>query len=149
MPKPQAAAVLYAKNLKRLAEFYARVARLGFRTSAEDHIVLESELFQLVVVQIPKQIADRIEIEEPPVRRSQTPIKLVFFIEHLEAARAAAVAHGGALNPAEGEWLFDGIRVCDGHDPEGNVFQLRQIGAQTMHIAGVRRHNQATGGSPE
>jgi predicted enzyme related to lactoylglutathione lyase len=126
MTRPQAAAVLYAKNLKKLAEFYAHVTRLRLRRSAEDHIVLECESFQLVVVQIPKEIAERIEIEEPPVRRSHTPVKLVFFIEDLEAARNAASSLGGALNPAGGEWLFDGDRVCDGHDPEGNVFQLRQ-----------------------
>jgi hypothetical protein len=32
------------------------------------------------------------------------------------------------LNPPDAEWLFEGSRVCDGHDPEGNVFQLRQVG---------------------
>jgi|SRR5580658_5996932 hypothetical protein len=97
--------------------------------SAESRRILECELFQLVVVQIPKEIAERIEIEEPPARRSTTPIKLVFFIENLEAARTAARSLGGALNPSGGEWLFEGDRVCDGSDPEGNVFQLRQIGA--------------------
>jgi len=133
--KPQAAAVLYAKDLKKLAAFYAGVTRLGLHRIAEDHIVLECvlecELFQLVVVQIPKEIAERIEIEEPPARRSTTPIKLVFFIENIEAARTAASSLGGALNPAGGEWLFEGDRVCDGYDPEGNVFQVRQIGAPT------------------
>ena len=127
MTKPQAAAVLYAKDLKKLAEFYARVTRLRLRRSAEDHIVLECELFQLVVVQIPKEVAERIEMEEPPAPRKDTPVKLVFFIENIEAARTGASSLGGALNPSGGEWFFEGDRVCDGYDPEGNVFQLRQI----------------------
>ncbi len=28
--------------------------------------------------------------------------------------------------PVEREWTFDGLTICDGHDPEGNVVQLRQ-----------------------
>jgi hypothetical protein len=30
------------------------------------------------------------------------------------------------MNAVEREWEFEGAKVCDGHDPEGNVFQLRQ-----------------------
>lgn len=130
MPKPKAAAVLYAKNLQRLAGFYARVARLSFSRSAPDHVVLECESFQLAVIQIPKHIADSIEIQEPPVRRENTAIKLVFFIESIADVRAVVSDEGGELNPMEREWIFDGNRVCDGHDPEGNVFQLRQVGPQ-------------------
>jgi hypothetical protein len=32
------------------------------------------------------------------------------------------------MNAADREWEFEGAKVCDGHDPEGNVFQLRQAG---------------------
>ena len=125
---PRAAAVVYAKNLKRIAEFYEKVASLSLKRAADDHIVLVSESFQLVVVQIPTHLAESIEIEEPPVRRTRNPIKLVFFVEDIAAARAAANAESGAVNAPDDEWLFEGNRVCDGHDSEGNVFQLRQIG---------------------
>lgn len=125
---PRAAAVVYAKNLKRIAEFYERVAHLSLKRTAEDHMVLVSEWFQLVVVQIPKHLAESIEIEEPPVRRTRNPIKLVFFVEDIAAAREVVHAESGALNAPDDEWIFEGNRVCDGHDPEGNVFQLRQIG---------------------
>jgi hypothetical protein len=30
------------------------------------------------------------------------------------------------LDPAASEWTWRGLRHCDGHDPEGNVIQLRQ-----------------------
>ena len=128
MPKPKAAAVLYAKNLQRLAAFYARVSRLSFSRSTKDHVVLESESFQLALVQIPEQIAESIEIQQPPVRRENTAVKLVFFIENIADVRAVVSDEGGELNPVEREWIFDGNRVCDGHDPEGNVFQFREIG---------------------
>jgi len=121
----QAGAVLYAKNVDRLVQFYALVAGLGIGRTAKDHAVLECQSFQLVVVQIPKHIADPIDITEPPMRREQTPIKLVFPIESIANARDVVPALGGSLNAMEHEWEFEGHRVCDGHDPEGNVFQLR------------------------
>jgi hypothetical protein len=31
-----------------------------------------------------------------------------------------------SANAVEREWEFEGAKVCDGHDPEGNVFQIRQ-----------------------
>jgi hypothetical protein len=62
------------------------------------------------------------------VRRTQNPIKLVFFVENIAVAREVANTRSVALNAPDDEWVFEGNRVCDGHDPEGNVFQLRQIG---------------------
>ena len=122
----KAGAVLYAKNLARVSAFYAQVC--GLRTSPveNDHVVLESPAFQLVVLAIPEAIAATIAIATPPIRRENTPIKLVFFVDSIDAARECAVSLGGALNPSEREWRFEGGRVCDGYDPEGNVLQLRE-----------------------
>lgn len=122
----RAGAVVYAKNISRVSAFYAHVAELSISRSETDHVVLESSALQLVVVAIPERIASSIEIQSPPVRRESTPIKLVFPVSSLSTARAMALQHGGVLNAEEREWEFQGRRVCDGHDPEGNVFQLRQ-----------------------
>jgi len=124
--RPKAGAVVYAKNLSRVSEFYAGV--LDFKVShiEADHVVLESSDFQLVVHSIPQAIASQIDIATPPVRRTETPIKLVFFVPSIVASRAAAAKLGGELNPPEREWRFDQCTVCDGHDPEGNVLQLRE-----------------------
>jgi predicted enzyme related to lactoylglutathione lyase len=124
---PQAGAVLYAKDFRRLAEFYRRVAGLQEREAADDFICLESNAFQLVVLQIPAHIAETITIETPPRRRESTPIRLVLFVASVEAGRSAARENGGELNPPEREWSFQGHKVCDGVDPEGNVFQLREV----------------------
>jgi len=123
----RAGAVVYAKDIARVSAFYAGVAGLRIAHSEDDHIVLESNGLQLVVVAIPEPIASSIEIETPPVRREDTPIKLVFPVPSISAARVAAPKHGGELNAEEREWAFQGTRVCDGHDPEGNVVQFRQI----------------------
>ena len=67
----------------------------------------------------------RRDVGSPPILREDTPIKLVFVVADIAAARASAAERGGSVNPVEHEWLFEGAKVCDGHDPEGNVFQLR------------------------
>jgi predicted enzyme related to lactoylglutathione lyase len=124
-----AGAIVYAKDIRRVARFYAEVAGLEIMHEVDDHIVLESETVELVIVQIPPDIAARIVITTPPQRRENTALKLVFAVPSLSQARATAEANGGQLNPPGKEWSFQGLRVCDGCDPEGNMIQLRELPA--------------------
>ena len=126
MSEDRAGAVLYAKDISRVSAFYERVAELRISHTEADHVVLESRALQLVVVAIPQHIASSVRIESPPARREDTPIKLVLPVSSIGAARELAAQHGGQLNPEDRQWEFHGSPVCDGHDPEGNVFQLRQ-----------------------
>jgi len=121
-----AGAIVYAKDIARLARFYAAVADLEIVHEVADHVVLESETYELVVVAIPAATAARIAIATPPVRRENTAFKLAFAVPSLVEARTAARETGGELNPPEKEWDFQGLRVCDGCDPEGNMIQLRE-----------------------
>jgi predicted enzyme related to lactoylglutathione lyase len=123
-----AGAIVYAKDITRLSQFYAQVAGLEIVHQVDDHVVLESDAYELVVVAIPAATAARIVITTPPARRENTAFKLVLPVRSLAEARAAAAAAGGALNAPEREWDFQGARVCDGHDPEGNVVQFREAG---------------------
>ena len=124
-----AGAIVYAKDIRRLARFYAEVADLEVMHEVADHVVLESETHELVIVAIPAATAARIVISTPPARRENTAFKLSFAVASLADARAAAKAAGGDLNPPEKEWDFQGLRVCDGCDPEGNMIQLREVPA--------------------
>jgi predicted enzyme related to lactoylglutathione lyase len=117
---------LYAKDLQRLVEFYSAVACLDVQSVQKGFAILGREPSQLVIVRIPKRIADSIDISTPPERREDTPIKLVFAVEDIASAQNRAAERGGAMNAVDTEWEFEGARVCDGHDPEGNVFQIRQ-----------------------
>jgi predicted enzyme related to lactoylglutathione lyase len=119
-------AVLYAKDLERLVAFYAAVAELDVQSVREGFAVLGCEPSRLVIVRIPKHIADAIDISTPPERREDTPIKLAFAVEDIANVRNRAAELGGAMDAAAREWVFEGARVCDGTDPEGNVFQVRQ-----------------------
>ncbi|MCG2595415.1 hypothetical protein LZ009_21765 [Ramlibacter sp. XY19] len=120
-----AGAVVYAIDVQRLAAFYSGVAALQQTQSEPGNVVLEASGFQLVIFAIPPHIAAQIQIATPPQRREDTPIKLVFVVRSLSAARAAARQLGGNLDAEDKVWGFQGLHVCDGHDPEGNVIQVR------------------------
>jgi predicted enzyme related to lactoylglutathione lyase len=124
--QPTAGAVLYAKSVERVSRFYVETCCLKATHSEDDHVVLESSAFQLVILAIPAAIAASISIATPPIRRENTPIKLVFPVENIDAIRKIIGSLGGELNPPEREWQYQGRRVCDGHDPEGNVVQFRE-----------------------
>jgi hypothetical protein len=79
-----------------------------------------------VILAIPESIAASITVATPPARRESTPIKLVFHVGSIDAVRNAATNLGGELNGLEREWFFQDTKVCDGHDPEGNVVQFRE-----------------------
>jgi predicted enzyme related to lactoylglutathione lyase len=126
MSTHHAAAVLFAKDMSTLARFYETVADMRVRKRAEDHIVLESGSFHLIVHGIPEPIARDITIERPPVVRERAAIKLSLRVGSLAISRDAAAALGGALYGTDREWTYESTTVCDGCDPEGNQFQLFQ-----------------------
>ena len=127
-----AGAIVHAKDIQRLARFYAAVADLEIVHEVADHVVLESETYELVIVAIPAATAARIVISTPPARRENTAFKLSFAVESLAAARAAAQETGGELNAPAREWEFQGMRVCDGCDPEGNMIPVREAIADAV-----------------
>lgn len=123
---PTTVAILYAKNLASLREFYASVVALELAHLGEDQVDLCSSAGLLTILAVPEHIARTIEITSPPERRTETPIKLVFSVPSISTSRGLAVALGGLIDTPEQEWEWDGFRICDGHDPEGNVFQVRE-----------------------
>lgn len=113
----------------RISKFYETIASFAVVEAEAGHVVLEARGFQLSVVAVPVHIAAAIEVADPPVRREGSPVKLVYFVPSITTAREQVGALGGQLNSTAHEWQFQGNRVCDGHDPEGNMFQLREASA--------------------
>jgi predicted enzyme related to lactoylglutathione lyase len=121
-------AVLFARRMEQVAAFYANVLELSEAGRDADHIRLESPAFQLVVHRIPDEWCMEASAESP-ARRATAAFKPVFFVPSLAAVRTIATALGGSLEPAEKQWSFNGVVVCDAADPEGNVIQLREADA--------------------
>ncbi len=124
--RPKPSTVIFAKDVVTLARFYQEV--LGMTEAHQDphHVVLDDEHFQLVIHGIPKHIAAQIQISVPPEVREDTAIKPCLPVENIEQARQKAQELGGSIGPKAKEWEARGFRACDGHDPEGNVFQVRE-----------------------
>ena len=127
--RPKPSAVVFAKNVEKLARFYQQVVAMVEVHKDKDHVVLDAEGFQVVIHGIPRRIADLIEISEPPQTREDTPIKLCLPVSTIEDARVKAAEFGGKVDPKSKEWETRGFRACDGYDPEGNVFQVRESAA--------------------
>ncbi len=116
---------VYAKDPQRLAAFYASL--LGLRPVHGDAelAVLDGTSIQLIVHAIPPAIAASIRITSPPKRREDTALKFFFTVPSLADARERAPALGGEVLAEV--WNGPGFRVCNAVDPEGNVFQVREL----------------------
>lgn len=123
MHLPSAAAVMFVDKVDRISAFYQGVAAMEVVHADNDHVVLEAAGFQLIVHAIPFSDADG--TASYPTRE-QAGIKLCLPVLSVDQARSVVADLGGELWPPEREWQARGVRVCDGRDPEGNVFQLRQ-----------------------
>ena len=122
--------MLYAKDIDRVSSFYAAVAGLVTTHRGDGYVVLtlpgpQGPAWELIVHAIPPEVAESIHVTFPPERREDAATKLVLPVTDLSQARREAVRLAGVLDPAEREWSWNGVRACDGHDPEGNVFQVR------------------------
>ena len=120
-------AVLFAQGVERVASFYAVALGLTEANRDDDHILLESPGFQLVVHRIPGPGAATADLTVPPSRRATAAFKPVFFVPDIARLRTTVERHGGVMEPPDKEWSFNGATVCDATDPEGNVIQFRAV----------------------
>jgi catechol 2,3-dioxygenase-like lactoylglutathione lyase family enzyme len=106
--------------MKRLTAFYRDGA--GLRsvsgTVTEGWVVLQAGEASVALHAIPGEIAGEIDIADPPRKREEAAVKLVFEVDELEATAARLAAHGASLSERRS---WDAYDVTD---PEGNVFQI-------------------------
>lgn len=117
---------VYAVDATRVARFYQNVVGMEILHEREDLIVLQSPDIQLLVHKIPAAIANGISIEVPPIRRENTALKFFFTVQSLDSARNSAGEYNGEI--FNETWDGPGFIACNGIDPEGNVFQIREGG---------------------
>jgi catechol 2,3-dioxygenase-like lactoylglutathione lyase family enzyme len=113
-------ALLFVKELPKMTAFYQ--AALGLAEipgrASDGYVELDAGGVTLGLHAIPAHLAAEIAIASPPVAREETPLKLIFEVPDLDAARAHLLAHGAQMMDVR-PW-----GSCDGLDPEGNVFQI-------------------------
>ncbi len=113
-------AVVLAKDMQRMAEFYHEGLGLPLIDApmAPGWLEFDAGSVRLALHAMPPRVARQIEITHPPRAREESPIKLLFEVDDLEQARQRLIRYGATMF----EPRTSG--VCDGLDPEGNVFSL-------------------------
>lgn len=130
MPKPASVhIVVYAKETDAVARFYEKVLDLARLESESSFVLLAGIGYELSVLAMPEHLALQVTLQSPPAPREDTPVKVSFLVRDIESRRQTVLNAGGSLKPPEATWSWRGQLHLDGVDPEGNVFQLRQIAA--------------------
>ena len=119
-------AVVFAKDLKRVAAFYQKALGMTVTSCDEYHSVLDCYGFELVVHQIPKDIANNITVDRPPKRRVSAAIRLDYPVTNIQDSRKAARSLGGDIDDAPPPWANGNANFYFGYDPEGNQFGVSQ-----------------------
>jgi len=125
---PAPSAVLFVANVPNMTRFYRTVASMALLHEDKGHAILELQGFQLVIHALRGE-------PDLPAAGGQVParqdahVKVCLPVASIAAARSSAGSLGGAVYPPAKEWEARGFRACDGTDPEGNVFQVRQNAA--------------------
>ena len=115
---------IYAKDVERVAAFYAEVLGMVRAHATPQMMVLRSPDLQLVVHAMPAERAAQVTIATPPVPRDDAAIKFFHTVPSLAQAGETAAALGGAVWPEQ--YRGPGFIVCNAVDPEGNIFQVRE-----------------------
>jgi len=120
--KPKPSVVVFVADVRKVSTFYREVASMDVLIDEEDYSVMEVEGLQLVIHRLRGEPA----INPGAIKvREDSYVKLCLPVASIAAARSLAAANGGEIK-SQHEWEARGFRACDGHDPEGNVIQVRE-----------------------
>lgn len=133
MPAPPPAAVIFVADVPRVARFYRDLAAMQTLHVDDDHVVLGVAGFELVVHRIRGESSPA----DPVQPREDSWTKICLPVANIDTARRIAPSLGGHVKGAEHEWSGRGFRACDGHDPEGNIVQVRELDAPAQSSAGT------------
>lgn len=126
MTEPRLSHVMvFCKDIERLARFYGAAFDLTPEPSEDPgwRVLGSKKGAGIALHALPKDIADSIEITDPPYVREETCLKVCFEVSDLDAARRKLLDAGGQ---AKDPWQWQGTRFCECADPEGNVIQIFQ-----------------------
>jgi catechol-2,3-dioxygenase len=115
--------ILYVQDVGRLADFYGRM--LGLPVVEE--IKNEWTVFRVGACELAlHRVGKPYRVDDPTNWQVETNAKLVMTVDReLTELRAELIGKGVAMGEIKQYPGFTGP-LCDGRDPEGNVFQLAQ-----------------------
>jgi hypothetical protein len=122
---PTPSAVVFVRDVPMMTRFYTELASMAFLGGDQNHSVLEIENFQIVIHALRGEPKLRTINGEVAVRKDSY-VKICLPVVSIAKARTIAASLDGAIKPKKNEFEARGFRACDGHDPEGNVIQVRE-----------------------
>lgn len=112
---PKSGIIVYASNVKNLAQFYTNMFGMTVLRETNDFISIANDDLNIVIHTPPVEIPEQ----------HFNSVKLFITVDSLTEAREKAVTLGGAA--LEGEWSNPIFKVCNIADSEGNHIQLREF----------------------
>ena len=113
-----------------MTQFYKALASMTFLHGDDGQSVLEIEDFQLVIHAL-RGAPKSSDVNGTVAVRRDAYVKICLPVESIATARTIAPALGGGIKPSKNEFEARGFRACDGHDPEGNVIQVRELATRS------------------
>ena len=122
---PTTCMVLFVADVPNMTAFYSAIGSMQILHEETSYAILKIDGFELLIHAMHGVSEDDGSNHEILQIREDAYTKLCLPVKCVTAARQLARELGGAIKSGEHEWVARGIRACDGHDPEGNVFQVR------------------------
>lgn len=117
--------VLWVEDLDRARVFYEKLLALTPYEISDTFVALGSSANEILLHLIPENYREG--ITATPSRREEVAIKPIFEVSSIANSREAVAETNGEVYAINREQTFQAAVYCDGFDPEGNVFQLRQV----------------------
>jgi catechol 2,3-dioxygenase-like lactoylglutathione lyase family enzyme len=114
-----AQAIVFVADLPRMQAFYGGVLGLPVIDASDGFVRLDAGGSVLALHALPPAVAG--PVATPPIAREDSWIKLAFHADDVDAARRALIEAGASMREVR---RFGDVVLCDGIDPEGNVFQI-------------------------
>jgi predicted enzyme related to lactoylglutathione lyase len=112
--------ILFVGDTEKMTAFYRDVIGLPvIEGEGSDFVVLDAGGCQLCIHAIPAEYLEGSFDHAPP--REDSYVKFVFEAEDIEAERQELIEKGARMKEVV---RFGSIALCDGCDPEGNIFQI-------------------------
>lgn len=131
---PNASAVVFVNDVPGVTAFYRNLSPMSVSTEDSEHSVLALPGFELVI----HKLSNECPVERDPMGRARARedsyIKICLPVVNIAVARTIAKSLGGYVKDRQFEWEARGFRACDGCDPEGNIFQIRELIAEQSDL---------------
>ncbi|VVE12839.1 VOC family protein [Pandoraea anhela] len=122
MPIPVSRLILYVRDVERLKSFYQQY----FALAVVEEIAGEWVVLNAGAIELALHLVRQPYRQQPPSMHPRSNAKIVFSVTSgLTEMRERLLRDGVRMRDLK---RFDGFPflMCDGEDPEGNVFQLAQ-----------------------